>query len=284
MSIFSKKNKSILVSPSNTYGIWNVPVSDIAVNTEVIIDTGCLVSYAVNGQFRNTYEAGNKIVINEKWEHKSITKLALVAANSEKVFEICCGVGGVPFNDRELETDTVVGTNADMKLRIKDPWKLYTMMGNRDIAESEINDFLRAKLAEILKTELAKQLQFNTYFTLTVQTGKMSETVAELIKRNVLDSYGLSMVSNSFALNNFIFQDDYLELRKRAGNSRAENNIVEEEVKAIRKRTRAELEAISAIGEASKPQAEQTGTKCPKCGVEVKKGTNFCPACGAKIK
>ena len=104
------------------------------------------------------------------------------------MFEICCGVGGVPFNDRELEKDTVVGTNADMKLRIKDPWKLYTMMGNRDIAESEINDFLRAKLAEILKTELAKQLQFNTYFTLTAQTGKMSETVAELIKRNVLDS------------------------------------------------------------------------------------------------
>ena len=149
MCFKKKAKKSITVTPNPEYCIWVIPTDDLAYNAVVDIGSGCQLLYIVNGQLRSKEQA-RRVVVNPKKEKRAANKITLIGVNFNKVFEIMCGAGNIPYKDREIGAETVVGISADMKVRIRDGWKLYTMFGNKNITEQEVNELIRSKCAEIL--------------------------------------------------------------------------------------------------------------------------------------
>ena len=279
-----KQVKSISVAPSAEYCIWVIPTDDLAYDTTVTVAPGCQMLYIVNGQLRERVQS-RTVLINPKKEKKFTQNITLVGVNFEKTFDILCGVGKVPYKDNELGADTVVGVSADMKVRVSDAWKLFTMLGNRSVKGEEINDFVRGKCAEILSTELSHKLQSCTYHTLTAEKEKMSAALEEKIAA-VLQDMGLFLVPSSFALGDFFFQPDYIQLRQDYGKQQAGIQMEKEILKLERQKTRMDLDAAGEIARINAQNAQtQANAKayCPNCGIEVPPGTKFCPKCGRKV-
>lgn len=285
MCFKKKAKKSITVTPNPEYCIWVIPTDDLAYNAVVDIGSGCQLLYIVNGQLRSKEQA-RRVVVNPKKEKRAANKITLIGVNFNKVFEIMCGAGNIPYKDREIGAETVVGISADMKVRIRDGWKLYTMFGNKNITEQEVNELIRSKCAEILSTQLSQKLQRCTYHNLTKEKSAMSAELQESIAK-VLDEVGVFLVNDSFALGDFFFQPEYVLLREKYGQQQAENEMENERLRLERKKARLDMETMESLARAQAQAApKDTMLRCPNpdCGMAVPPGTRFCPSCGMQIK
>ncbi len=280
--------KELTVSPNPDYCIWVIPSDDLAYDAIANVDPGCQLLYVVNGQLRDKVRS-RRVVINPKRERSENNHITLVGVNFDKIFEILCGVGRIPYKDYEIGAETVVGVSADMKVRIMDGWKLFSMLGNKNITADEINDLIRSKCAEILSAELSKKLQNCTYHTLTKEKNTMSKTLEESIAK-VLDSLGVYLVDGTFALGEFFFQPDYVKLREDYGAHQTENMMEEDRLRLERRKNRMEMQMIESIARTNSQNAQADRSSqgnavcCPECGIMVSPDVKFCPNCGKKIK
>ena len=283
MGIFSHKTKQITISIDPVHCIRSIPLDDIAYNTTVIVETGCVGIYVVNGRKNSTFRPGTAYMINDK-KDRDIRSMVLIGANVNKEFEVCSGVGGIPYHDDELGMDAQVGISADMKVHIINPWDFYVALGNRDVTEKDINDYLRGQCAAVLQAELAKRLQYCTYENISAQASKMAQKVEEQLQKIFLEK-GVELVGGSLVLGNFYFNEDYMKYRSRVQAARGEAAIAKDEQAAKREKDMADLEALSRAKEifGRKPDEAPADKKCPLCGATVPAGASVCPNCGKKM-
>ncbi len=283
MGIFSHKTKQIVISIDPVYCIRSIPLDNIAYNATVIVETGCVGIYVVNGRKSSTFRPGTAYMINDK-KDRDIRSMVLIGANVNKEFEVCSGIGGIPYHDDELGMDAKVGISADMKVHIVNPWDFYVALGNRDVTEKDVNDYLRGQCATVLQAELAKRLQYCTYEDISTQATKMAQKAEEQLQKIFLEK-GVELVKGSLVLGNFYFDEDYLEYRRRVQTARGEAAIAKDEQAAKREKDMADLEALSRAKEifGRKPDAAPADRKCPLCGMTVPAGASVCPNCGKKM-
>lgn len=284
MGLFSHKTKLITISYDAEHCIRSIPLDNIAYNATVVVETGCIGIYVVNGRMRPPIFEPGRYMINDKSERGFISSMGLIAANVDKEFNICSGIGGIPYHDDELNMDAKVGISADMKVRINNPWVFYVALGNRDITEADISEYLRGQCATVLQAELAKRLQYCTYENISTQATKMARDIEDKLQRIFLDK-GVELVVGSLVLGNFYFDEQYTEYRRRVQTAKGEAAIARDEQAAKREKDMADLEALSRAKAifGRKPDEAPAGNKCPLCGMAVPAGVTVCPNCGKKM-
>ena len=301
-----EKIKNIVVSPSKEYVIWSVDLDGIIRNTILDVETGCVALYIVNGMLKSINTPG-RWVIKSKEEDKADSKLQLICVNTDKTFDIFCGVGNIPFKDFDLNVETVVGAHGECKIRISQPWTLYTSIGHANITVEEIDEYVKLKLSEMMTVRLAEVLQHYDYDNIMTQQTAIS---ADLEKRfsQRLNDIGIEVVS--FALAGIKFTDDYQNYRKSYFEGQNQKKAEKEERRLREREQRAEIDNIVSIVNATKdlnvtavpPSAPNaaananTGTPnnafgdmnrpvkyCSRCGMKISADAVFCPGCGKKL-
>lgn len=292
-----EKIKSITVSTNPNYVIWEEDLTNIVRNTKLVVENGCDALYFVDGKFRNAHGAGSWL-IKSKEEDKEQCKLQLICVNRSKTFDVCCGVGNVPFHDLEISYETVVGAHGECKVRIMQAKALYETLGHAPITADEIDEYVKLKLGEIMTTRLAEVLQNYDYNSIMTQQSVIAADLQKQFNKS-LEDIGIDIVS--FALAGFMFNADYQTARKEYFDKQTR---MQEEREAARRREReqrTEIDNIIALTNATAnlnvtttptapaqpPQQNNTINRmvkyCPKCGTQVEKAASFCPNCGTKL-
>ena len=295
-----KPIKQFTVSVNPDYVIWNENIENATRDAEVIVSPGCLALYLVNGQLRSILNPGQKWLIKSKEEEKSHSELALLGANIDKTFEVCCGVGNIPFKDFELNFDTVVGAHGECKIRVSQPLILYTTIGHSPVSADEIDAYVKLKLSEIMTTRLAEVLQHYDYNNIMTQQSVIASDLEKRFAQR-LNDIGLEIVS--FALAGIMFNEEYQEKRKEFFEKQNERKAEKEKRRNEAREQRAEIDNIIAIANAAQnintapqaPQAPATPSApqapgvnqpvkyCPRCGMKMEQSAIFCPGCGKKL-
>lgn len=292
------KVKNIVVTQNEDYAIWSPDLDNIVRDTTLNVEAGCVALYLVNGVLKNINPPG-RWVIKSKEEDKTQSKLQLICANTEKTFNICCGVGMIPFKDEDLNIETTIGAHGECKIRITQPWSLYTALGHSNITADEIDSYMKLKLAEIMTVRLSEVLQHYDYNNIMTQ---QSVIAADLTKKfsNNLNDIGIDVVS--FSLAGIMFSEEYQNKRKEYFELQNQRKLAKDEQRAKAREQRAEIDNILAVANAAKglggsvqpPQAanaspamdnslNQPVKYCPRCGTKVAKTAEFCPSCGKKF-
>ncbi len=290
------KIKELTISTNDDYVIWNVDVSNVARDATLYVEQGAMGVYIVNGVLRSTNTPG-RWVINSKEDEKKGNKIQLIGVNSNRTYDIFCGIGGVPFKDEEINTETVVGAHGECKISILQPWDLCTVLGKNTIKLEHIDDYIRSKLSELMTTKLAEVLVKYDYTSIN---SKLSEISAEM-KEKLFDEFvkcGLNI--ETFALKGVHFNDEYKQ--KRTDFFDNENRKKEEKAqRRERERAqRAEIDAInSLVGNIQPPNSQMGGNTaqnlsntpgvnvpvkyCSRCGMKCSNDSVFCSGCGKKF-
>ncbi|MBQ8429642.1 MAG: zinc-ribbon domain-containing protein [Clostridia bacterium] len=294
-----EKIKNLTVAPRTDYVIWSEDLTKIERETTLTVSAGCVALYLVNGVLKSVNIPGRSL-IKSKAEDKDHSKLDLICVNTDKVFEICCGVGNIPFKDNEINVETVVGAHGECKIRIAQPWPLYVTFGHSPIDADEIDSYVKLKLNEIMTSRLAEVLQHYDYSNVMTQ---QSIIASDLEKRfsQCLNDIGLEVVS--FALAGIMFNGEYQEKRKEYFEAQNRRQAEKMERRAKEREQRAEIDNVIAIANATKnltpaapaqapapapaPQnnagINQPVKYCPRCGMKMEQSAIFCPGCGKKL-
>ena len=91
------KVKEVTISTNDDYVIWNVDVTNVARDTTLYVEQGSFGVYIVNGVLRSTNTPG-RWVINSKEDEKKGNRIQLIGVNSNKTYDIFCGIGGSTVN------------------------------------------------------------------------------------------------------------------------------------------------------------------------------------------
>lgn len=304
-----EKVKNIVVSSNKNYVIWSENLENIVRDTTLIVDSGCVALYIVNGVLKSINTPG-RWVIKSKEEDKSNSNLQLICVNTDKTFDICCGVGMIPFKDFELNVETTVGAHGECKIRITQPWALYTTLGHSEITAEEIDTYVKLKMSEIMTARLSEVLQHYDYTNVMTQ---QSAIAADLEKKfsQKLNDIGVEVCS--FALAGIMFPESYQNQRKEFFEGQNRKKEEKEERRNREREQRAEIDNIVAIANATRdlntnannnnnnnnnnqpnynrpPQptmydgmTNQAVKYCSRCGTKVSQSTAFCPSCGKKF-
>ena len=96
--------------------ILEVNLDNIVRDTLLTVGEGCSALYLVNGSLQSINTSGTWR-INTKEEEKSKAQLRLIGVNSDKLYEIMFGVGGIHYKDWELNIETDVGAHGTFRFR-----------------------------------------------------------------------------------------------------------------------------------------------------------------------
>ena len=278
--------EEIVVQPNNEKLMWSIDTSRLAYDAELIVNMGCQVLYIVNGSLSNAFDAG-KYIINPKKQRRENNIITLVGVNRGRTFSLVWGVGEIPYRDRDSKTETEIGMNGEYTLQLLQPATLYTTFGKTDVLPQDIADKTRSKLAEILKTQLSKELEKYSYINIQSAQRQISDMILESFKKEMFQlGFGLE----SFALREIYFPEEFKNKRIQdiAKGDEYDNRLRKAaEEKLVRRRQREEtdtmkefLKGVNASAAHSEPSADP---KCPVCGMLCKAGTLFCPRCGKKL-
>ena len=293
-----EKIKNVVVSFNNKYVIWAEDIDNIVRDTTLNVEAGCIALYIVNGVLKSINTPG-RWVIKTKEEEKSNSRLQLICVNTDKTFDILCGAGNIPYKDLELNLETVVGAHGECKIRISQPWSLYTSMGHANITAEEIDEYVKLKLREILTTRLAEVLQHFDYDNIMTQQSTIAEDLEKKFSQK-LNEIGIEVTS--FALAGIKFSDEYLEKRKTFFEGQNLKKAEKEERRAREREQRAEIDSIVSIANATRSlnvgenhtitqnntnnsqinDANQPVKYCSRCGTKISASATFCPSCGKK--
>ena len=294
------KIKSLSVAPSAEYVIWSEDLDNIVRDTTLNVSAGCVALYLVNGVLKSINTPG-RWVIKSKTEEKEKSTLQLICVNTDKTFEVCCGVGNIPFKDYELNYETVVGAHGECKIRISQPWPLYTTFGHTPITADEIDAYVKLKLGEIMTTRLAEVLQHYDYNNVMTQQSVIADDLTKKFAQS-LNEIGVEVVN--FALAGIMFNDEYQEARKNFFDKQNQRKAEKEERRNKEREQRAEIDNIIAITNATKDLNTQAPAQpaaptfappainvnpnaavsyCPRCGTKMTQPSIYCPGCGKKL-
>ena len=285
MDLFTKKDSSVAINVNDKYVMWEVDISDIAYNTEVTIEAGCRAIYLVNGKKEAILMPGRRR-INAREDRRDKNSLRLIGVCAEKNFVVRIGVGGVPYKDWEMNIETTVGTHGDCSVCIQDPYELYKRIGKADVTQEDVDEFIRAKISELLKTELALVLQNCDYFTVTTEQSHIS---SQLIQKFKNELFNVGVDCDNFSLKEIFFPEDYTKARKEKEESDKQKKEEKEARREREREQRAEIDAFNSLN-LSNPGAFSNNTTntpkkgfCPACGNKVPSDAMFCPECGRKL-
>jgi len=298
------KIDSIIVSPNEKYVVWDVDLTDIERDTKLTVSSGCIAYYLVNGALKSQNTMG-QWKIKSKEEDKQNANLRLVAANMEKMFEVYCGVGNIPFKDDEINYETTVGAYGTCKLKLASAWSLFNKLGHSNITVEEIDSEIKSKLTEIMSTQLASVLQHYDYQTIKTQLTTIANDLKKKFTENIIE---LGMNVEVFALEGITFSEEYIQKRQEFFEEQNQRERDKEDRRAREREQRIEVENVTATLNAlrdfnvdekpqpttvnnyygstsqNRPAPEQPEKQfCPNCGKEVKKGSKFCVHCGTKL-
>ena len=281
------KIKEVTISPNNKYVIWSEDLENVARDAKLTVSAGCVGLYIVNGVLKSVNTPG-RWVINSRDEKSS--NLQLIGVNSDKVFEIFCGVGNIPWHDYVIKIDGKLGAHGDCKLRIASPWALYTTFGHAPITAEEIDEYAKGKLVEIMSSNMAAAIEKYDYESIKSAQSTISAELEKQIGKSLFD-IGLEVVN--FAIRGITFDQDYLD-RRQAHFDEKKRLEAEEDARRIRIREqRAEAEMINALNAhandapptapAAPAAPNHTVQFCPMCGTKLPAGVKFCSNCGKKL-
>lgn len=281
--LFGSKKNSVTVTQNADYVIWDIDISGVAYDTTLNVEAGCFGLYIVNGQLRSNNPAG-RWLINPKSEKRDQNKLQLLGVTADKTFLIHCGVGEVPYKDWDMGVETTVGMRGDCKVRILNAWTIYNTLGKSNITSKDIDNYVYSKIAELMKTQLAKVLEKYDYLTITTQQSEVSNVLFEAF-REELGKVGLQM--EEFSLLGFNFNESYIKGRNEALQKDKEKKEDKQKRREEERQQRAEIEMIKDLASISnQPKKEMEAPRtiyCPKCGQKLDGGAAFCPNCGKKL-
>jgi len=277
------KVKNINVALNPQFIMWEVDLANIVRDTSLQVSDGCIALYVVNGMLQSINTPG-QWVINTKEEEKSGAKLRLIAVNSDKLYSILCGVGGVPYKDWELNLETQVGAHGTCRFRIINAWAIYTALGKTNVTVDDIDDYIKPQLIEVIRVQLANVLQKYDFSSVQTQVGKMSKDLSDLM----VDRFApLGIEIENFSLEEIFFNEEYKQ--KRAAAFEYENDMKKaKEMKRERERAlRAQAELYTSIknvvGDGDVEEALEfinRGIICPVCGAKNDIGASVCSKCG----
>ena len=279
----NKQEKSVSINVNDKYVMWEADISNVAFNAEVTIEAGCRGIYLVNGKKDAIFMPGRRR-INAKEDKRDKNVYRLIGVCADKSFVVKIGIGGVPYKDWEMNIETTVGGHGDCTVCIQDPYELYTKMGKANVTQEDVDEYIRAKISELLKTELALVLQNCDYFTITTQ---QSFIASQLIQKFKTELMQIGVDCDNFSLKEIFFPEEYSKARKA---KEAENEQKEKEDEARRQREReqrAEIDAfnslnLSNMGNSNSSNSNKTGF-CPACGKKLPADAAFCPDCGKRL-
>jgi len=300
----AKKLKTVEININNEFVMWEVDLSNIDVNANLYVSAGCLALYIVNGTLRSMNTPG-RWIINEKKDANAPKRL--IGVNSDKTFDIFCGTGDIPYKDYETNIETTVGIRGEAKVRILQPWMVFTTLGKSTLTSDELDEYIRTKLAEIMANNLSAVIQKYDYQSVNTQLNAMSETILDIFAEQC-NKIGLQC--SSFSVNTVFFNDEFKQARKDyfdSQNKRKEAKLDRrEEEKRIRFESEMNKEAAEAAAiinrslpkpepkpqpapqQPSQPQGgyqpHQDFKWCQRCGAKVSVNTRFCPNCGLEFK
>ena len=297
-----EKIRNVDVVSNKDYVMWQIDIENAVRDTTLNVAAGCIALYIVNGMLKSTNMPG-RWCIKSKDEERSNARLQLIGVNTDRTFEIRCGVGDIPFKDYELNVETKVGAHGECKIRISQPWSLYTTLGKANITAQDIDDYAKLKMRELMTSCLSSVLQNYDYNNIMT---KQSDIAAELAKRFSEELFRYGVEVESFALAGICFPEEYQQQRKAHFDAENDKRQQREQRREREREERREVESIVAIANAtsninvpSQPQAPAqnnvppyggptnyggAGVKyCPKCGQQVNATANFCPKCGQRL-
>ncbi|MDE6666908.1 MAG: zinc-ribbon domain-containing protein [Clostridia bacterium] len=293
----SEKLRNIIISASDKYVMWNIDLTSAVRDTTLEVAPGCLGIYIVNGGLKSVNTPGRWIV-KSKEEEKFGYSLQLIGVNADKTYDIPCGVGGIPFKDFELNCETAVGLNGHLRIRINQPWALYTNLGKTDITVDDIDEYIRSKTCEVMTTRLAEVLQKYDYQTVNTQLSLISTALTKILSE-AFSNYGVGV--EDFSLKQIFFNEEYKNKRTEYfdnQNRRKEEKLDRREKERAQ---RAEIDALNSLigGMPTAPSTEapaqnanqnagnaginQPVQYCPRCGAKLSSQVQFCPGCGKKL-
>ena len=276
------KVKSITISPSDKYVIWEEKLEDLAKDCTLIVNPGCEGLYIVNGALRSNNPPG-RWLINSREDVRENSQIKLIGVNSDKVFDVFCGVGNLPWHDYFLQIDAKVGAFGDCKIQISDPWLLFTTIGHTPITATEIDEFAKSKLIEIMGSHIAKAVEKYDYQGINSKKSEISDVLAREVA-TTLFNYGIKVVS--FSIRGINFDEEYLKKREKHFDDEHEANAAEEERRRKEREMRSEAEFITSImnaGSSVAPQAPSPSPITPIANQSPNHTTQFCPQCGTQL-
>ena len=289
------KVKNVTIKVNDKYVIWNEDLTDIVRDCTLIVEPGCVGIYIVDGMMKNVNPAG-KWLLKSKEEDKNNSALQLIGVNTDKAFEIRCGAGNIPFKDYEINAETTVGAHGVCKIKIAQPWTLYTTMGKANVTAEEIDQYMKMKMGEIMTSTLAEVLQNYDYNTISTQ---QSEIADKLAKKCAIKLNDIGVQAEDFTLAGIKFTEEYQAKRKdyfdeqnRKKAEKAARREKEREAQAEHDRLMDIVNSTAAMNiNSNTPQAPAAPQNnfnnairfCPSCGREKASNAQFCSHCGYKF-
>lgn len=267
-----KKIKEFKVQSNSDYLIWQIDTTNFADKVKFFVDTGCSLLYYENGGYCDEYQPGSSYDIDLKKNAKKGKSVGLVGVNSEKEFKILFGVGGIPFHDRPVRLNPLVGIHGECTLRVLNGAKIRNKFGaaSEAIGVDEVSEKLRIDLQAPITAILTEKLGEYTYNSLGSATVEIGKAVEEEL-RKLFQAEGLLLIRCSVSAP--CFPEDYAKERNAVLGNEAEKAEKEDDLSIL---TKLAEKGITASG----GDKEQT---CPNCGAIVK-DAKFCPKCGREIK
>lgn len=272
------KIKEVTIAPNNRYVIWAEDLENVAKEANLTVSAGCVGLYIVNGVLKSVNTPG-RWIIKTKEEEKNKSNLQLIGVNSDKVFEIFCGVGNIPFHDYDLDIDATLGSHGDCKLRIASPWALYTTFGHTPITAEEIDEYAKGKLIEIMTSMLSGAASKYDYDQIMSMQTSISTDLEKAFGKALMD-IGLEVAG--FSVRGISFSPDYLEKRKEHFERENQFKLEKRERREREREQRAENEMMIALN-ASHPDPTPTIPVAPAAPVAPNHTVQYCPACGTKL-
>ena len=290
------KVKSVTIKVNDKYVIWNENIDDIVRDATLIVEPGCVGIYIVDGMLKSVNPAG-KWLLKSKEEDKKKSALQLIGVNTEKTFDIRCGTGGVPYKDFEINAETMVGAHGVCKIKIAQPWALYTAMGKPNVTVDEIDQYMKMKLGEIMTSVLSEVLQKYDYSNILSQQSEIANTLAKKCEPKLSD---IGVQADSFTLAGIKFSDEYQGQRKAFFEEQNRKKQEKLERRQKEREQQAEIDNLIAIANATQQMNLEGGMNqapaapaqndlnqpvkyCTRCGAKVASNVAFCPGCGHKF-
>lgn len=293
-----EKIKNLVVSPSTEYVIWSQDLENVVKGATLNVEAGCVALYIVNGVLKSINTPG-RWVIKNKEECKTNSRLQLVCVNTDKTFNILCGVGNIPYKDEEMNASTVVGAHGECKIRIAQAWSLFGARGKANITAEEIDEYVRLKMCELMTTRLAQVLQNYEYDNIMTQQSTIAADLQTKFSER-LNEVGIEV--ESFAIGGIRFPEEYLSKREEFFAEQRKKKADKERRREEERAQRAEIDNVIALANATQglntnanvvPVAPANNTAnsdanraikyCTQCGTKVSRDAAFCPSCGYKF-
>lgn len=269
--------KDLIVKKVDDFVIWEVSLDDCKNDTICRVEEGCQALYIKNGQLYDTFYPSKEGLILSKKEKKEKAIYRLIGVASDKKFTLRIGVGGVQYFDEEIQVETNVGSNADLSVSIANAWKLRSVIGKNNITMEDVINYLRGKLSEIYKGEIALLLSACGYLEVNTKLDVMAD---DLIKKINAKSVEIGLLVDTLSINEVFFNEEYKEARRKFVEEQKEKKAKKEKQREERSQMEFEAEIIKGLNQSMTSAQKGQTAYCRHCGAEVKVSDKICPKCG----